>query len=71
LSSGQDYDGQLQLLFSDDEPEIAKQLNARKTQAVVLRPDYYLMGSANNVAELNSMLVTASAVFSALYEPAN
>lgn len=71
LSSGQDYDGQLQLLFSDDEPEIAKQLDARKTQAVLLRPDYYLMGSANNVAELNSMLVTASAVFSALYEPAN
>lgn len=67
LSSGENYHAPLKLLLSEDEPEIAKQLEACNTQAVLLRPDYYLMGSANNIDELKSMLATASTTFNALY----
>ena len=67
LSSGENAEVRLKILFSDDEPEIARELEARTTQAVLLRPDYYLMGSANTVDELSTLLDMASATFSALY----
>lgn len=51
------------VLLSDDEPSIAALLEELETKAVLLRPDYYLMGSAADTGELNDLLKTASTLF--------
>lgn len=51
------------IIHADDEPEIETLLKTLNTQALLLRPDFYIMGSASNQTEFQAMLVTSSVLF--------